>query len=216
MRAELLATASDLVAREGLAGLSLHAVARGVGCSTPALYRYFPDKASLLLALQAGAIASLHAELAAVLQRSRAAAPRGADADSATAALRHLVQALAFVWADHSANPPRHRLIDELLSAPAPLLDDARLEEANALAAPLLELVGTLFAEAVRAGALDAGDPQARTRLAWAALHGLGHFRKRDRVETRALRTDALFRDLLATLLAGWGAKPKKVAKALG
>ncbi len=216
MRAEVLAAASSLVANEGLAGLSLHAVARGVGCSTAALYRYFPDKASLLLALQAEAIGSLHAELAAAVERSRATTAREGSVEPASAALRHLVQALTFVWADHAANVPRHRLIDELLSSPAPLLEEEQLKSANALAAPLLELVGTLLAEAVRAGALDAGDAPTRTRLAWAALHGLGHFRKRDRAEPRALRTDALFRDLLATLLVGWGAKPKKVAKLLG
>jgi hypothetical protein len=85
----------------------------------------------------------------------------------------------------------------------------------NAALAPLLELVGSLLHECELAGALAPGEAPVRTRLLWASLHGLGHFRKRDRGEPPANRVDALVPELLRTLLLGWGAPPKAVGALL-
>lgn len=48
---EILAVAVDLMARDGVAGLSLSAVARGAGMKPPSLYGYFPSKVALCDAL---------------------------------------------------------------------------------------------------------------------------------------------------------------------
>jgi AcrR family transcriptional regulator len=47
-RAAIVATAWDIVHREGFAGLSLHALAREVGLRQPSLYAYFDSKNALL------------------------------------------------------------------------------------------------------------------------------------------------------------------------
>jgi len=44
---EILGAAVDLMAREGVAGLSLSGVARRMGIQPPSLYKYFPSKLAL-------------------------------------------------------------------------------------------------------------------------------------------------------------------------
>lgn len=73
--AEILAAAVKLMARDGVAGLSLSAVARAVGMRPPSLYVYFPSKMALYDAL----FAQGAAELAQAVRT--AALPAGQDAD---------------------------------------------------------------------------------------------------------------------------------------
>ncbi|WP_269937959.1 TetR/AcrR family transcriptional regulator [Arthrobacter sp. HY1533] len=58
--AEILAAAVRLMAQDGVAGLSLSAVARAVGMRPPSLYVYFPSKMALYDALFARGAAELH------------------------------------------------------------------------------------------------------------------------------------------------------------
>src|SRR4051794_15308214 len=52
LRAELIAAADRILARTGdVEGLSLRAVAREVGISTPSIYLHFPDKSALVHAV---------------------------------------------------------------------------------------------------------------------------------------------------------------------
>jgi AcrR family transcriptional regulator len=52
-RSRILSVASELYAKEGLAGLSMRRVAERVGLTAPAIYRHFEDKEALLQALGA-------------------------------------------------------------------------------------------------------------------------------------------------------------------
>jgi AcrR family transcriptional regulator len=62
-RAEILETAREQMACEGAAALSLRAIARQMGLSAPALYRYFPDRDALVTALIVDAFNALAADL---------------------------------------------------------------------------------------------------------------------------------------------------------
>jgi AcrR family transcriptional regulator len=53
LRAALLATAGEMLEKQGLGSLSLREVARRAGVSHNAPYRHFPDRESLLVALAA-------------------------------------------------------------------------------------------------------------------------------------------------------------------
>ena len=64
-RAEILETAREQMAREGAAALSLRAIARQMGLSAPALYRYFPDRDALVTALIVDAFNALADAMAA-------------------------------------------------------------------------------------------------------------------------------------------------------
>lgn len=214
-RQELLAAARALVAEDGLAGLTVHALARRLGVAVGGLYRYVPGKSGLLVLLQEEALEGLAAEVAAAVDASRLVAARRQVADPRAAALSHLLAALGPVLAGPHLDPVRHRLLDGALSAPEQLLAEDELARVNAALRPLLGRFEALLHEAALAGALAPGAADERTRLLWAAVHGLGHFRKRDRAEPARLRVDRLAPALLRTLLVGFGGEPAVVDAAL-
>ena len=67
---QIKAAGMDQLRTEGAAGLSLRAVARAVGMSSPGLYRYFASRDDLLTAL----ITDVYDDLADTLERAREAA----------------------------------------------------------------------------------------------------------------------------------------------
>lgn len=213
-REEVLEAAIGLVREDGLGGLTAVRLATALGCAPGAIYRYFDGLPGVLVALQEQAITQLAREIGEATAASRAAEAKRPSRDPRRAALRHLLVALRPVVDGATREPTRHRLIDELLSRPEEVLATEQLRAVNAVLAPLLEQVAGLFEEAVTAGALTAGDADVRTRLVWAATHGLDHFRKRDRGEPTRLRVDRLRPELLRTLLVGWGA-PVELLKGL-
>jgi AcrR family transcriptional regulator len=213
-REELLEAAMGLVARHGLDGLTVTRLAEARDTAVSGLYRYFPSKSSLLVALQEHALGQLRAEMAAAVEerlanrRLRAHDPRGL-------VLRDLLVALKPVIDLARTDPARHRLLDELISTPATVLSVAELRAVNEALEPLLAMIEGLLDAAVAEGALSTGSGAERTRLLWAALHGLDHFRKRDRVEPYALHVERLVRAMLRTLLLGWGAPPRSLDGAI-
>ena len=80
---------------------------------------------------------------------------------------------------------------------------------------PLLDVLRTLLEDAAAHGALSAGDAMVRTHLLWATLHGLDHFRKRDRIQPEALKTQALEIAAYRVTLRGWGAPESDLECAL-
>ena len=71
--AEIKATARRLLVEEGVEALTLRAIAREMGMSAPALYRYFDSHEALMEAV----VQDLLDELVAVLQAARDAEPAG-------------------------------------------------------------------------------------------------------------------------------------------
>lgn len=76
---EIKQTARRVLLEQGAAGLSLRAIARDMGMTAPALYRYFPSREDLLTAL----ITDIYDEVSTALERARDALP----ADDATGRL---------------------------------------------------------------------------------------------------------------------------------
>ena len=68
---EIKDTARRILVADGIEGLSLRAIAREMGMTAPALYRYFPSREELLVAL----IADLYGELADAMEAARDAEP---------------------------------------------------------------------------------------------------------------------------------------------
>jgi AcrR family transcriptional regulator len=71
--AEIKDTARQLLVRDGVEGLSLRAIARDMGMTAPALYRYFASREELLADL----IADLYDELSDAMEVARDAQPAG-------------------------------------------------------------------------------------------------------------------------------------------
>ncbi len=206
----VLAAAMAIVVEEGLAALTMPALAARLGVAVGGLYRYFPSKEALLVALQGEALGAFAAEVAA-----EGAAIDTGDLEPQAAAL-HRIARLAWAYLDDAVRAPaRHRLIDALISAPDPLLGAEAAEAAEAPLRELLTSCAALLSAACERGALATGDPHARTHVLWAAVHGLDHLRKRDPRLPPALRSEALARGALEALLRGWGAPERALAVAL-
>ena len=212
-REQILDAAMALLEREGFAALTVTRLAAELGQSLGALYRHFPGKAGLLVALQLRGIGGLRREVDAALaaERKRLVSKR---APARVAALALVLAALRPFVEGWRRDPTRHRLLDGLLSAPDLLLEDHELREVNAALAPLLEAVAAALEAAVSVGALEPGDGELRARVLWAALHGLDHLRKRDRGEPKRLRSPALAAATLEALLRGFGARPGELTAA--
>lgn len=213
-RHQLLDAAWALAGAEGLEAVTMARLAASIDASVGGLYRYFPSKEAIFVALQEQAIASFAGAQRDALERLK---PRLLTADPRAAALARVITATVVYLLEADASPVRHRLIDTFLSAQTPLLDDAQARQVDDALQPLLGRCAELLTEATTSAtpALAAGDAMTRTHVLWASLHGLDHFRKRDRIQPPDLQVDMLTQETLRALLTGWGAEPHHVEEAL-
>lgn len=99
-RAEILEAARQQMTKEGAAALSLRAIARDLGMTAPAIYRYFDSRDALVTAL----IVEAYQGLSIAMETARDAQPADAPAEQFLAAL------LAYrAWAQ--AHPQDYTLV---------------------------------------------------------------------------------------------------------
>lgn len=173
VRAEVKQRAWEQIAADGASALSLNAIAKQMGMSGPALYRYFAGRDELITELVRDAYRSL--------------ADAVGEAEAAGADLVELARTLRR-WA--LADPHRYLLI---YGTPVP--GYRAPDEITGIAS---EIMGALL----RAGeAAGAADPFATAMAFWTRLHGVlslelaGHFTGMERVVA-----EALFEHEIATL----------------
>jgi AcrR family transcriptional regulator len=125
----ILAAALRVIARFGLAKLTLDDVAREAGCSRATLYRYFPGKGALLQAVLDSETARLRGGLDDVLtdvttlpEALAAAAGYGAREFAGHEALQFLLAHEPGVVLPHLCFGPGDRLLDTLAAAVVPHL----------------------------------------------------------------------------------------------
>lgn len=184
-RAEIKQIALGQLAEGGTAAVALTRIAKEVGLSGPALYRYFPSRDALLTDL----IRDTYAELAAAV----AAAAKALPAQETRRTRLQTLAAAVRAWA--VAEPHRYLLVEGTpvpgYTAPTDTLDSARevlgpflacFEEAQP-APSVHALVAQMTAWADESGAVAAwvgthtragaaGTALAGAVLAWAQLHG--------------------------------------------
>ena len=155
MRTRLLTAARKLLARSGVAALSLRAVARAAGCVPGNVYVYFPGKHALLSAVVEESFARLHDALATV------------TAPAAAPVLARIRRAM-------------HLYVEFGLSHPADyevafMLGRARAENGvpSSHLRPAFRVLETLLEEAESAGLRRTGSRSAVAQSIWASLHGL-------------------------------------------
>jgi AcrR family transcriptional regulator len=83
LRRALIEAGRGLLEREGIAALSLRAVAREAGVSAAAPYHHFKDRAALLAAIAHEGNVALHTEMRAAFDRSAPGKPRIVDVGTA-------------------------------------------------------------------------------------------------------------------------------------
>jgi AcrR family transcriptional regulator len=151
----ILEAASQLLERDGPAGVSLRAAARLAGVSHNAPYRHFESRESILAALAARGFVELGDRMAAAARghrETRQALTAIAETYVAMAAGRpHLFR---LMFGQEVADKQRHPAVREAgLRAFQVLLDT--------------------IVEGQRAGAVRAGDPSALALGHWAVVHGV-------------------------------------------
>lgn len=100
MRTEILDAAREQLATQGVAALSLRAVARELGMASSAVYRYFENRDVLLTAL----IVDAYDALGEAVEQAEAAVPRD-DLAGRWSAIAHTVRSWAL------AHPPLYALV---------------------------------------------------------------------------------------------------------
>jgi AcrR family transcriptional regulator len=157
LRREILAATADLLVEHGRADkVSTRAVAERVGCSSPALYLHFPDKASLIYAAceeQFRQLGTLIAEAMAD-QHEPLARLRVAAHTYTRYALDHPVQ-YRIMMLDDETGPGFERSLAELGAETG------------------LDAIVTTIAEAMARGDLAPDDPVLVAVTVWATFHGL-------------------------------------------
>ena len=210
----ILTAAMTIATAEGLEALTIARLCEDLQLSIGGLYRYFPGKEAIYTALQMRTIHRFHGFWQQAVGDARTTlAEVGTPAPVAALVLVHV----AFqAYLNHAvAMPVEHRLMDAFLSSPDQLLsdDEARKVDDDVLN-PLIGDYAGLLVAAADCGALAPGDAVVRTHVIWAALHGLDHMRKRDRLMPDHLRVGALVPATLNAFLGGWGASPESLAAA--
>jgi AcrR family transcriptional regulator len=136
--AAVVAAARDILAERGYPGFSIDEVARRAGAGKPTIYRWWPTRADLLLA---------------VYERERTARLLPPDTGSLAGDLAALMRAILSAWRETPAGHALRGLVAEAQSGDAALLvlwDKL----APAFAAP----VRAIFAEGARRGEIDPAD----------------------------------------------------------
>lgn len=209
----MLDAAMEIASTEGMGALTITRLCERVHLSVGGLYRYFPSKEAIHVALQARTIANYGRYCQQVLAEAETALTASERQRPETTLVRLLVAGLAYL--DFAIDDPlSYRLVDGFLSTPDQLLSDSEAKTINGNLQPILDAYAQLFEEARRAGMLTAGDAMQRTHVVWASVHGLGHFRKRDRLNPPPLQLKELAKSTLMALLHGWGADEQQLAVA--
>lgn len=186
-----LDAALEVVADAGLAGLTIKGLARRVDRSVGAIYRYFPSKDALLVAMGARVLSDLGERL---------------DAVEAGSPLERVVAMVDAYAAYATEQPARFGLIQALVGEPRQILDgDDAQAVADAMTALLARVAQQLVA-AELAGDLRPGDPEERTIQVWAGVHGVLQLRKFGRFDDRMVDLVSIAQGLLRSLLRGWAA----------
>ena len=194
-RGELLDHAMDIVTTEGAAALTIARLAARMDASVGGLYRYFPSKEAILIALQERAITGFAEVLAAA-------------AGKTTDSIERLRAVFRAYLGHASTHPEEHRMIVEFLSLARPILSDEEARRVNTSIRVLTDTCATWLDEAVAEGRLSPGDSTQRVHIAWALVHGLDHFRRRDRIQPESLKASQLLEAAFTALLRGWSTHP--------
>jgi len=154
LRQVLLDAAAEAVEQEGLAALSLRALARKVGVSHGAPARHFPDKAALLTALATEALERFRAAL------TEAARQAGSSLERYRAIGRCYVRFAI-------ENPAHFHIMGR------PEFYSAGDDEFSRSYQELFSMMNDAAADALRETGVTGLDPQAFLISTWAMAHGL-------------------------------------------
>ncbi len=213
--AQLAERALEIVTAEGFDALTMQRLAAEHGYAVGALYRYFPSKDALVLAVQRRVLEVLAEDLAAARERMDAHLARSRTVSAKVGALAQVLSAARVYETWRDKRPAHFRLLARWLADPAPIVETQAAMPAIPALLELFGAVPALFDAAYAAGALGEGDGRRRALVLWGALSGVLQLGKLDRFGVDALRSSELSRELYRSLFLGWGASEDDLDEAL-
>lgn len=206
-RSALLGAAIGIVAREGIHGLTMQAVADRVGCSVGTVYTHFSSKGVLIADLQDVSVQRITRSFLDVRRRSRAlAAEREAtDRDRAAAELVLFGEFFIAAW---DAFPEESHMLFSVLSERGEIVPLPELDRVLASTLTLLGLGEEVIEAAIATEVITDGPVSDRVIMGASALLGvllISHLRHLD---TDAFDHRRLTRAAWHDLLKGWGLGP--------
>jgi AcrR family transcriptional regulator len=192
LRAALLASALELLQKEGIEALSLRAVARAAGVSQAAPYRHFSDRRQLMGGIAAEGFRAMEQRMLWEMQR--------ASADSPRAGLRMV--AVAYVQFGLE-NPALYRV---MFGPEVAVTDD--LPELRETGRGVLGFVAEGIRRLQAGGLIGAGDPWLMAVTTWSTLHGLVMLTLDGQTAGVAPSTDALVEEATRIMMFGMAARP--------
>jgi AcrR family transcriptional regulator len=205
----MLEVAMEIVAEQGLEALTIARLAKALDAAVGALYRYFPSKDALLVQLQVQALEDFHVDLTGEMQAAEKRLSPCSSATERSLGLMRILLMMQFYMDDAIRAPQRHRLMYAFLSTLEPSLSEEGAQEGGRVVAKILKSVQENLATAL--GLDDEVLIAQWTHVLWATLHGLDHFRKRDRIQPAPLQTPQLLPIAQRSLFLGWGIAPEVV-----
>lgn len=185
LRAALLSEAAAMIADGGVASVTMRAIGARLGVSRGALYRHFPDKSALLVAVAAAGFERLKKRVQSI---DAAAQRAGIDR------FRRMGEAYVRFALE---NPAQYRLMYGKEALTRHDLPELRVA-GDALLGLLVDVIRTHQ----RSGTIRRGDPEALAYVAWSAVHGLASLVIDGQIEPH-VDVDKLIRQTTRTLLDG-------------
>lgn len=169
LRAALLDAAAEVIATEGIEGVTMRGLAQRLGVSRSAAYRHFADKAALLTAVATEGFQQLHDALTAPSGPTGPTMGSENEMDGARMLQQMGIRYVRFAL----AHPTHYRL---MFSVNLPSMQSSSGDEAAELARAAAATFDVLLQTVIHGqetGALRTGDARQLARVAWANVHGL-------------------------------------------
>jgi AcrR family transcriptional regulator len=194
MRETILSSARRILFEQGVASLSMRAVARDMGYSPAALYEYFPSKAVLCQSLFFEGANGLAGWMRAVMESFS----EDARASDITDAMAHAYRSYAL-----------HNRELYLLVFSNPVPDFVPAEGDRRKASDGFELLTEAILKGARQGEMDVDNPVSGAIAAWAVVHGFVMLEIVGYLERHAENADQLFDDILTQVGRGLSQPPE-------
>lgn len=206
-RSALMGAAMGIVAREGIPGLTMQAVADRVGCSVGTVYTHFSSKGVLIADLQDVSVQRIIRSFVAVRSRSHdlAAAQGASDRDRAAADLVLFGEFFISAW---DAFPEESHMLFSVLSERGEIVPKPELDRVLGSTLSLLALGQEVVEAAIATEVVTDGPVADRVIMGAAALLGVLLISHLGHLDSAAFDHRRLTRTTWSDLLKGWGMGP--------
>lgn len=212
-REDVQKAALKIVASEGLSALTIQRVAKEVDASVGGLYRYYPSKEAMIMAV---AVAILRELDEAQVRDLAAAKPLlgAAGVPEDVVELTELMLLVSVYTRLGARNFEHHALLNAVHADVSPVLPVEGAEELDQAVAPLLVRVVQQLKKLEARGTFVVADGTMRAYVLWATMFGVNQFRTRDRFVPAAYASRKILADTFTNLVIGFGATRESAVRA--